>query len=257
MGRFLVTLFSCLLLVIPAYAQSQESDREDGGLKERVKSILEEDAKFSNESGKRVETKRVPSSAVSFDEKGNFTQQVFYRSNGNVHFTIKYSFIGGDKTSTIKYEEDASSPPPPPAPAPSSSQVNTRPSDPRFDNKYKYKYDSQGNRVEEATYRSSGALSITDVSKFDPKGNRIEWARYTPTGELNFRKTISYNDYGQDVEVTYFHGDGSISEKDSYTDYEIDSKGNWIKRVESKWVTKNGKSYFEPYQVTYRKIMYY
>lgn len=259
MGKLLVSLFSCLILVIPAYAQSQKSDREDEGLRGRVKSIVKEDAKMSNESGKWDEAKRSPSSTVSFDEKGNFTQQVFYRSNGHVHFTIKYSFIDGDKTSIIKYEEDPSSPPPPPAPAPasSSSQATTRPSDPRFDYKYKYKYDSQGNRVEEARYSSTGALSITDVSKFDPKGNRIEWSRYTSRGELNFRKTISYNDRGQETELTYFRDDGSISEKYSYTDYVMDSQGNWIKRVESKWITKNGKSYFEPYQVTYRKITYY
>lgn len=257
MGRLLVTLFSCLLLVIPACAQSQKSDREDEGLRGRVKSIFAEDAKLSNESGKSVEGKRSPSSTVSFDEKGNFTQQVFYRSSGDVHFTIKYSFIDGDKTSTIKYEEDPSSPPPPPAPAPSSSQVSTRPGDPGFDYKYKYKYDAQGNRVEEARYSNKGALSISDVSKFDPKGNRIEWSRYTSKGELNFRKTVSYNDRGQETELTYFGGDGSISEKYSYTDYVIDSQGNWIKRVESKLVTKNGKPYFEPYQVTYRDIKYY
>ncbi len=160
MNRLVVTLFSCLLLAIPAYAQSQKSDIEDEGLKGRVKSILAEDAKLANESGKRVEAKRVSSSTAAYDEKGNLTQRVFHRSDGSVHFTIKYRFIDGDKTSTIKYEEDSSSPPPPPAPALSSSHVDARLSDPRFDSKYQYKYDSHGNRVEQATYRSDGALSI-------------------------------------------------------------------------------------------------
>jgi len=95
------------------------------------------------------------------------------------------------------------------------------------------------------------------MRKFDSKGNQIEWARYTADGKLNFGKTIVYDDQGQEAKVTYFNANGSISEKYSYSDYELDSNGNWIKRVTAKWVTKNDKSYFEPYQVTYRKIIYY
>ena len=255
MDRLLISLLLCLLFVIPVCAQGQQPDREDGRLQGRVKSVVAEDAKLSNESGRWIEGKRLPSSTETFDEKGNLIRQVFNHANGSVHFTIKYEFIDGDKTSTIKFEDDGSGPP---APASSpSNQVSSRPGDPRYDTKYKYKYDSQGNRVEEARYRSNGALSNTDVSKFDSKGNRVEWARHTVDGKLNFRKTVVYNDSGQESEVTYFRADGSISEKYSYTDYELDSKGNWIKRVASKWVTKNDKSYFEPYQVTYRKTTYY
>jgi hypothetical protein len=44
--------------------------------------------------------------------------------------------------------------------------------------------------------------------------------------------------------------------KYSYT-YEFDAQGNWIRRVSSKWVTKDGKSLFEPSSVNYRKISYF
>jgi hypothetical protein len=37
----------------------------------------------------------------------------------------------------------------------------------------------------------------------------------------------------------------------------IYSNGNWIKRKRMKWVTKDGKSYFEPYDVIYRSITYF
>jgi hypothetical protein len=95
------------------------------------------------------------------------------------------------------------------------------------------------------------------VRKFDSKGNRIEWARYTADGTLNYRETIEYNAEGQETEETYYKDDGSIGSKYSYSDYQVDSKGNWTRRVKSKWVTKNGKSYFEPQEVTYRMVTYY
>jgi hypothetical protein len=65
------------------------------------------------------------------------------------------------------------------------------------------------------------------------------------------------DDKGNRVEWTIFEvRDGTISSKLSYV-YEFDAKGNWIKRTSSKWVTKDGRSYYEPENVYYRKIMYY
>jgi hypothetical protein len=63
------------------------------------------------------------------------------------------------------------------------------------------------------------------------------------------------------VESTDFNEkDGSIRDKYRYKyryKYEFDSTGNWITRTTEKWVTRNGKSDFEPASVTYRRIEYY
>ena len=62
---------------------------------------------------------------------------------------------------------------------------------------------------------------------------------------------------GHIVEATNFdEKDGSIRYKYRYK-YEFDSRGNWITKTTEKWVTKNGKSDFEPARVTYRSIEYY
>ena len=62
---------------------------------------------------------------------------------------------------------------------------------------------------------------------------------------------------GNQIEETSFETrDGSIRDKYSRT-YEFDARGNWIKRTTSKWVTKDGKSYYAPAYVDYRTITYY
>lgn len=38
--------------------------------------------------------------------------------------------------------------------------------------------------------------------------------------------------------------------------YEFDAQGNWIKRTTSKWMTKDGKSFYAPAWVDYRTITY-
>ena len=40
-------------------------------------------------------------------------------------------------------------------------------------------------------------------------------------------------------------------------EYKYDAKGNWIKRTTKEWDTKDGRSFYEPSYVTYRRISYY
>ena len=58
------------------------------------------------------------------------------------------------------------------------------------------------------------------------------------------------------IEETIFRANISVGEKWSYS-YEFDSNGNWIKRKRMKWVTMDGKSSSELYDVTYRSITYF
>lgn len=88
------------------------------------------------------------------------------------------------------------------------------------------------------------------------KGNEVEWFRYTADGKINGRSTAIYNDTGNEIEKTWFRPDGSISERWQY-EYVVDAKGNWFKRSALKWVMREGKSFFEPYKVTYRQITYF
>jgi hypothetical protein len=237
---------------VPILAQKPKSDREDEGLKGKVKNVITETADLSNASGKFVEGRREPSLNETYDADGSLIEQIFYDYMGNLSETRKYGYIDGQRTS--KHERVRREYDPPPAALP--SRATAKKWDPRYDWMYKYKYDANGNRIEKTIYQGDGSLWIRDVTKFGINDNKIEWARYSANGSLNFSSKSKYDEKGSESEQTYFNADGSVSSKYSYM-YEFDQEGNWIKRVGSKWITKEGREFFEAQSVTYRKIAYY
>ena len=92
---------------------------------------------------------------------------------------------------------------------------------------------------------------------YNYSGNQREELVYSADGSLNQRYLSVLDEKGNEVEETIFEArDGSIRSKHSYA-YEFDSHGNWTKRTTSKWVTKDGRSSYEPQYVYYRTITYY
>jgi TonB family protein len=254
MRKFIFVFIAGLLCVCSILAQAKKSDREDAGLKGKVKTVFAQDARLSESGGQWIEDNRLPSYEETYDEQGNITKRLAYDYRGNLRDTTIYTAIDGQKTSkweSIHHDYD-----PPPAMAPPSSGT-PKPRDPRFDNRYVYKYDSRGNRTEETLYKSDGSQGNRNVTTFDDKGNKVKWEHYTAEGELNFSNTSKFDSKGNLIEVTYYHANGTISSKYSYADYVFDTNGNWTKRKTLKWTTKDGQSLFEPYQITYRTITYY
>jgi len=254
MRKVIPVFIAGLLCACSILAQTKKSDKEDAGLRGKVRTVFAEDAKLSQSGGQWIEGKRQPSHEETYDEQGNMIKRLAYDYRGNLRDTTTYTVIDGDKTSkweSIRHDYD-----PPPAMAPPSAGT-PKPHDPRFDNRYVYKYDSRGHRTEVTLYRSDGSQGNRNVTTFDEKGNKVKWELYTAEGELNFSSTSKFDDKGNEIEVTYYHANGTMSERYSHTDYEFDAAGNWIKRKTLKWTTKSGQSIFEPYEITYRTISYH
>ncbi len=252
MKILLTALIIALAFAVPISAQKRMSDKEADKLKGKVKTIATEIAKLQNQNGNLVEGTKQSNSIVTYDTDGNRVKQELYDYKGNLFQTSIYSLLDGEKIvkQEIKhYDYD------PPLVAIGSSP-NSKPRDSRYSYKFKYKFDDKGRRTEEAWYSNDGSLWLRYVSIYDDKGNEVEWFRYTADGKVNGRSISVYNAKGDEIEKTWFRADGSLSEKWSYT-YELDSNGNWIKRKSLKFVTKDGKSFFEPYATTYRQISYF
>ena len=94
--------------------------------------------------------------------------------------------------------------------------------------KHLYKYDSQGNMIELADYDSDGSLSSKYLSKYDSQGHQIEWASYNGDGSLIGKNLIKYDSQGNRIEWARYEGDGSLDWK--YL-YKYDSQGNWIEEA--------------------------
>jgi hypothetical protein len=188
-----------------------------------------------------------------YNEQGNFTKTVSYDYRGNPFDITVYGYLDGDRVShskSIQYEYN----PPPMMMASVPGQPKTK-YDPRYSYKYKYKYDDKGILSEEVLYGSNNEVVTRILYKI--KGNQKEALYYSRDGSLNRKYSYTLDDKGNEIEeISYETKDGSIRYKYSYT-YEFDAQGNWIKKATSKLVTKEGKSKYEPYSVTYRTITYY
>jgi len=98
------------------------------------------------------------------------------------------------------------------------------------DIKYTYAYDTYGNRIEDyQEYPNNRKTTYV----FDSSGNIVE-QKYYESGSLVEKYISVYNDNGDNVGYTKYNKDGIASFKYSYTYSNVDSNGNWLKKVETK-----------------------
>ena len=249
--KALLAISVSLFTLCSAFSQKMKSDREDEGLNGKVKSVVTEGAKLASDSGQLKEGERKLKSIESYDTDGNITEKVIY-DIGDKHV---YTFIDGSKTVKITRFESGNNPPPAIVVGPLKNS-NSKPRDSRYSYKFKYKYDALGNITEEAWYHNDGSLWLRYVSTFDASGNRTKFAQYRADGSLGFEITYK-NDKGNIVQESWDYPDSDRYDHTNTYTYELDSRGNWIKRNNTKLVIRDGKTYSEPLGITYRKITYY
>lgn len=226
------------------------SDAADNSLRGAVKTV----AKYNEDlSGTWSTQGRIPSSIEAYDKSGNLTRTEQYDYKGNLSTITVYGYLDGARVSSRKSIERNYNPPP--IAVRSAPGEAEKKYDARYSNKFTFRYDEQKRLVEETVFFNNGETAYRDVYKYS--ANQRELLSYSRDGALSGRYLFSSDDKGNEVEKTEFNiRDGSVREKYSYA-FEFDAKGNWIKRVVSTWVTKDGKSYFAPKYAEYRTITYY
>ncbi len=103
-----VAICASLFAICSAFNQKMKSDREDDGLKGRVKSVVTEGVKLTNDSSQLKEGERKLKSVETYDIDGNITEKIIY-DIGDKHV---YTFIDGSKTVKITRFENGNNPPP-------------------------------------------------------------------------------------------------------------------------------------------------
>lgn len=229
MRKVIIPLMLAVALVAPSRAQQKKSDLEHAGLKGKVKSVKVEEAKLSNKSGKLVEGKRVQLETQNYGENGMLVKSVRYDAEKRGDYFYSYDSSGN----RLEFIRNATS----------SSRVKTE-----------FKYDANGYRLEEVQTGDEGLVAKV-VSVYDAKGFRTERRMYTKQ-ELFARRTYTYGTGVHPTEEAEYDPKGALVGKQSYS-YELDSTGNWIKRITSAQGMINGKPVSEPAEVTYRTIAYY
>lgn len=128
-----------------------------------------------------------------------------------------------------------------------------------------YTYDEGGRVIEYATFMVEGENVKPDdyrlgyqrfVVLYDAEGRRTVALRLTEEGKLYTTTVTSHDARGEIAEESEYDSEGGVKSRTAYS-YEFDVRGNWVKQITSKWVTRDGKSFFEPDSVSYREITYY
>jgi len=229
------------------------SDAQDDGLKGKVKKVVEESEDRSGTWG--VQGRKI-SSIDYYDQNGSLTQRDSYDSQGNPFQITVYGYINGKRVSnskTARYEYD----PPPAAAPPRSATVDAKAkNDSRYVYSFEYKYES-GKLVEHQLVYNNGRKGMRYVYKHSQ--NQVEELVYTDEGKLNQRYVSILDANGHEIEKTHF----GLVNFDIYGDqrykntYELDSAGNWIKKITEKEVKENGVTSWQPAHVSYRTVTYY
>jgi len=229
MRRIILLLTLAVALVGPSGAQTRKSDLEHAGLLGKVKTVKVEEAKLSNKSGKPVEGKRILLETQSYGENGRLAKSVRIDAGQRGDYFYTYD-ANGNRLELIRSSV-------------SSSHVRTE-----------FKYDASGNRLEEVQTADEGLVGKT-VNVYDAKGRCTERRLFNKQG-LFARRTYIYAADANPIEEAEYDPKGALVGKQTYS-YELDSTGNWIKRITSTQGMSNGKPVSEPAEATYRTITYY
>jgi hypothetical protein len=261
MQKLLVALALSLLSVAIICAQKKQSDREHDGLKGPVKSVSVESATLIEKEGRQVEEQRRMAQNVTYNAEGNRVNDEWY-NDGELFIKNVYSYAGANKVvdkyvafpkviiPPIAIKGDSAIPAQPASPPKTDAHSMQRMSE-----IYKYKYNAGGNITELSIETES---RVKRRSVFNLKGQRREMLSYDGGNDLDYRRVETLDAQGNVVESAEFETKVEDGEqKYSYTAYELDARGNWVKRLKSAWETEGDKPRYVPVQVEYRTIVYF
>lgn len=246
MKKLLAALVLGSTLTAAAYAQRPQTDRDFDGLKGPVKSLKVESAALKMQGKGYVEERRTLNEKVTYNAEGNRADdELYFGSDGALLVKNVYRYVGGERLADVQQRD-------PVIELPNSSMRvggDMRP----FSEKYRYKYDEQG-RVKEMTVERGGRVRIRNTYEY--RNGQMEMRAHKGGGnKVTFRRVDRFDAQGNLVGSTAFNLDldGSV-EQYSYTDYEFDARGNWVKRLVRE---SGGDGEPEWRSVEYRTITYF
>ena len=249
------SVFCSVALSLSAPGQVK-SDKEHDGLLGKVHIIKTEVAKISIVSGTPTEGKRELQRTETYDVKGNLTERVSIHSTTGLatleskdgKASSRQVFIHGKNGDRVEYSY--------PSTGRSNIQLNWGGrGDGSLQIIWFLKFDANGNRILEEVSRSDGTPMYKNVYSYDSAGRKAEVVHSYRDKSRRTRSVYSYDDKGSVSEMASYEADGSLKEKLRYS-YEYDQIGNWVRRVSSRAMSKDGKELFEAVEISYRTITY-
>ena len=220
------------LLFLQSPIAIRKSERECNGFVGPVKNSLEE---WSPVSGYPYPSNaRCHIRAQVYDKDGRLLQSSFFTGacgsdENREHYTYEQD---GSRTTRFEYIQGKNSPPPPPPPMmPPAAKGGEAVKGPP---KTTFKYDAQGMITEKANFRANGEPTYKTTYKYDEK-SRLQEMQVIHSDGTRYRLTYKYDGEKRFPESqNSFEADNNTPKSTvTYTDYEFNPQGDWIKRKET------------------------
>ncbi len=266
--------------------------REDLNLVGNVREVVVEDATIFSGSTESREGARFPVERIVFNEDGLVIEWIEFDRSGDAESTRRYTYSddlltleeeyrgarwphetigythdetggrttaevragGGTLRKTIVYERDGDG---------RLTAVTEYDASGAEITRVAYTYTADEKRADR--YDPSGELTSWSIETFDTSGRLAEISAYTAGSEDSpFTVSYEYDDHGN---VTLEETSGSLSigfivitttpsETRTSYEYTYDEVGNWVKRVESAWISTGDEPHWQPTTATYRSFRY-
>lgn len=220
------------VLFMQSQSAGRKSERESSGFVGPVKKALEE---WSPISGYPYpQDARCHTRSRIYDKDGRLIQYSYFSGAcGSDENREYYTYDqGGNRTVRFEYIQGKNSPPPPPPPMmPPGAKGGQAINGPQ---KTTFTYGAQGMMSEKANFRADGEPTYKTTFKYDEKG-RLQEVQVIHAGGNRYRLTYKYDgEKGFPESQDSFEADNNTPRSIvTYTDYEFNSQGDWIKRKET------------------------
>lgn len=224
----------------------KKSDKDLAHLVGNPKSLSVQQATLTSDGGKTIEGKRETVSTILFDDQGRMTE---FNFNPNARSSIKRLFVydreGNRQEKLLRYRV-----------IDEAANKCELISDPANFNVILI-FDAEGNLVGEDKFSATGNLIEKKIYKFDSEKNLEEIIITGPENSFLSKCVDGFDGRGRPSEKRCYDAQGGILVKETYDGLEFDSKGNWVKRVETIHQIKDGNLVPVSKLVTHRTIYYY
>lgn len=221
------------LLFLQSPSAGRKSERESDGFVGPVRKAIEEWSPVSGypylSPGDRCRAR-----SHFYDKDGRHIQYSYFSGAcGSDEHQEHYTYDqDGNRTARFEFIQGKNSPPPPPPPmmspgAKGGQAVKGPP-------KTTFTYDAQGMMTEEANFRANGEPTYKTTYKYDEKG-RLQEMQIIHSSGNRYRWTYKYEGEKRFPESQdSFEADSNTPKYTvTYTDYELNAKGDWNKRKET------------------------
>ena len=240
--KVLIALFLSLTL----FQTTHQSDRVNDGFVGPVRKVAVVWTPVSG--GDYPQGSKCRQLTDEYDETGRLTRHSVYPGScGSDEIREDYTYAADGSRGVKRQEIRAPGSAPPPAIG-GTSNASTGPP------KEIIKHDSAGRLIEKSWVKPDGGFSYRTLFSYDDKGRLTEMSGYDGTGHLVVKRAYSYAaEQRAPSSFIYYGPSGKVSERTSYTDYEYNSNGDWIKRKQ----TIDEGSNRGKVSITSREIEYY